>query len=112
MKNIFIATVLCAILLYSSGCAMMPGGIAPSTTPIEGRPYTVLGRKVETDSRVYLFGILPVSGPNTIRDAVESATKSKGGDAMINVTVETYGQYWILFTRFTTRVEGDVIRFD
>jgi len=91
---------------------MTPGGIAASTTPIEGRKYSNLGRVVKTDSRIYLLGFLPISDSNTTQDAIDLALKSRGGDAMINVTVESYTQWWILFSRFTTRVEGNVIRFE
>lgn len=95
-----------------AGCAMSPGGIAPSTTPLEGRKYRNMGRSVATDSRIYLLGILPVTGENSIRDAIEEAVDERRGDAMIGVTIEFYSQWWILFTRYTTRVEGDVIRFE
>jgi len=112
MKKFVVLTLALTVLVLAGGCAMMPGGIAASTTPIDGRAYTNLGRKVQTDSRIYLLGLIPVSGANTTRDAIDKAVRSKGGDAMINVSVETYGQYWVLFTRYTTRVEGDVIRFN
>ena len=97
--------------LLLSGCAMMPGGIAASNTPINGREYAKLGYARETDSRIYLLGLIPISGANTIRDAIQGAIDSKNGDALINITVETYSQDWILFSRYLTRVEGNVIRF-
>ena len=104
---------ICSVLLLAllSGCAMIPGGVAPSNIPLDGRSYTVIGPVKKTDSRVYLLGFLPVSGANTTRDAIEEAIRSRKGDAMINITVEAYSQYWIVFSRFVTRVEGDVIRF-
>ena len=111
MKSII--TVICTslVIILLSGCTMIPGGVAPSNTPINGRNYTELGYAKETDSRIYLLGLLPISGSNTIRDAIEEAIDSKHGDALINITVETYGQYWILWSRVATRVEGNVIRF-
>lgn len=111
MKSV--CTLICAslALILLSGCAIIPGGVAPSNTPINGRNYTELGYAKEIDSRTYLLGLLPISGPNTIRDAIQKAIDSKSGDALINITVETYGQYWILWSRVATRVEGNVIRF-
>ena len=103
---------LALIAVISSGCAMAPGGIAASTTPINGRSYTNIGRVKTTDSFICLLGILPVSSGNNTRDAIDKAVEKRGGDAMINVTIETYFQHWILFSRRTTRVEGNVIRFD
>lgn len=101
-------TLLLALL---SGCVMAPGGVASSNTPINGRTYKEVGFADRTDSRVYILGVLPISGANTIRDAINDAIESRDGDALINVSVESYSQWWILFTRHVTRVQGDVIRF-
>lgn len=94
-----------------AGCGTTPGGVAPSTTPLEGRNYTVIGKTVGTDSRIKLFGVLPISGSNTTRGGIESAQRRVGADALIDVTVDGYYQYWILFSRDITRVEGLGIRF-
>ncbi len=96
---------------FMAGCATMPGGVAPSSTPLEGRSYQVLGYTEATDSRICLFGIIPVSGHNSIRDAIQRAARKVGGDALIEVTAEGYSQYWLLFSRDVTRVEGIGIRF-
>lgn len=94
-----------------AGCATMPGGVAASSTPLEGRSYSILGYTESTDSRFCLFGIIPISRHNSIRDAIRSAAERAHGDALIEVTVEGYRQYWILFSRDVTRVEGIAIRF-
>jgi hypothetical protein len=99
------------VACFVTGCRTAPGGIAPSSTPLEGRSYTVLGYTESTDSRICLFGILPVSNHNSIRDAVEDAQKRVNADALIDVTVEGYSQYYIIFSRDVTRVEGIGIRF-
>lgn len=96
---------------FMAGCATMPGGVAPSNTPLEGRSYSILKRTSGTDSRICLFGIFPISGGNHIRDAINDATQRVNADALIEVTVEAYHQYWILFSRDVTRVEGIGIRF-
>lgn len=111
-RSLITITFTSFMLIYMSGCAMMPGGIAASTTPIQGRKYINLGNVSETDSRIYLLGFIPVTGANTTRDAIDSAVRSRRGDAMINVTVDSYSQWWILFSRYVTRIEGDVIRFE
>jgi hypothetical protein len=100
---------LACVLL--TGCATTPGGIAASSTPLEGRAYVTLGRTAATDSRICLFGIIPISSGNSMRAAVDEAARNKGGDALIDVTVEGSHQYWILFSRDITRVEGIAIRF-
>lgn len=95
-----------------TGCAHFPGGIAPSNTPLEGRKYTVLSHTEATDSRICLLGFLPVTSANSTRKAMDDAAIRAGGDALIDVIVEGYYQYWILFSRDVTRVEGTAIRFN
>jgi starvation-inducible outer membrane lipoprotein len=95
-----------------TGCATMPGGIAASSTPLEGRKYTVLERTTATSNCIRLFGIIPISGSNNTRSAVDKAARKVGGDALIDVTVEGFNQYWILFSRDVTYVEGIGIRFE
>lgn len=103
----FVGVAACLL----AGCATMPGGVAASSTPLEGRSYSILGYTEATDSRICLFGIIPISRHNSIRDAIRSAARRAGGDALIEVSVEGYRQYWILFSRDVTRVEGIAIRF-
>jgi hypothetical protein len=104
--------VFALTMAFLAGCAHMPGGIAPSTTPIEGREYRVVGRAGATDSHILLFGILPIRGSNSIRDAVNAAIAKYGADALIDVTVESYSQFWLILTRNVIRVEGLAIRFE
>ena len=95
-----------------AGCAHFPGGLAASSTPLEGRKYTVLGHTEASDNFVLLLGILPVSSANTIRRAMDRACVKAGGDALIDVTVECHSEYWILFALQVTTVEGTAIRFN
>jgi hypothetical protein len=109
-----VARILLPVIAISllAGCIQSPGGIAPSNVPLEGRSYRVLGPTKSTDSAIRLFGILPVSGSNHIRAALDAAIRREGGDALINITVESYVQYFILFTRAVTAVHGTAIRFE
>ena len=43
---------------------------------------------------------------------LRKAVRQRGGDGMINVTVEASSSFWILFMKHSTTVEGDVIRFE
>lgn len=104
--------VLILGLLFLAACAHLPGGIASSNTPLEGRKYTVLGNTSASDCRVCLLGILPVTTHNSTRKAVAKAARRAEGDALIDVTVEWSYQYWILFSLDITRVEGVAIRFN
>ncbi len=103
-----------SVIIVSSlwGCINSPGGIAPSNIPLDGRSYRPVGQVASSDSSVRLFGILPVSGSNTIRQALDAAMRQRSADALIDITVESYTQYWILFTRHVTSVRGTAIQFE
>ena len=111
MKNISKIILLGSASVFFAGCAHVPGGIAPSTTPIEGRAYDVLGDVKGTSSRVLLLGLLPISGPNTIQGAVNDAKNQMNADALIEVTAEAYNSFWIFWANNTTVVRGKAIRF-
>ncbi|HDL08260.1 MAG TPA: hypothetical protein ENG35_05925 [Desulfobacteraceae bacterium] len=108
--KLFFAVVVLP-LVVTVGCAHMPGGIAPSSTPLEGKTYVELGEATGTDSAVYLFGLIPITGSNTTPDALSDALASSNGDALINVTVESYCQYFFIVSRVVTTVHGNAIKF-
>ena len=100
------------VLSLLSGCINSPGGIAPSNIPLEGRHYRVVGETASSSSSIWLFGLLPVSSPNSIRAALDAAMRKRSADALIDITVERYTQYWILFVRHVTSVRGLAIQFE
>ena len=108
LRNVVLAVLA---LSLTAGCVTNPGGIAPSTTPLAGKEYRVLGEVEGTDTRVYLFGILPLTGANTTQEAVNDALASKGGDALLDVTVDYNWEFWFFITRSETMVRGKAIRF-
>ena len=99
------------VLTLTAGCVNRPGGIAASTTPLNNQEYQVLGNVEGTDTHFALLGILPLTGANTTQEAVEDALTSKGADALLDVTVDFHWEYWILFSRSVTAVQGNAIRF-
>jgi len=107
--RLLMATAFAAVL---SGCLHHPGGIAPSNVPINGRTYQVLGEVTGTDSAIRVFGVIPVTGSNTVREALDDAMRKQDADALINITVESYQHFWILFIRHITSVHGTAIKFD
>ncbi len=109
-----VARILVSVFIVSllSGCINAPGGIAPSNIPLDGIDYRSVGQVASSDSCIRLFGFLPVSGSNTIRQAMDAAIRQRSADALIDITVESYVQYWILFTRHVTSVRGTAIQFE
>ncbi|MBU0478312.1 hypothetical protein KKC91_07065 [bacterium] len=104
--------LLGSVCFLLAGCACVPGGISASSTPLNNKPYHTLGYTSATDSRFLILGFIPVTGSNSTRDALNEAIKDAGADALIDVTVEAYGQWFILFSRVVTKVEGIGIRFE
>jgi hypothetical protein len=110
----FITRILLGIVVVSllGGCVRSPGGVAPSNIPLEGRSYRTLGETSSTDSSIWILGILPVTGSNTIRASLDAAMRKKSADALIDITVESYWQFWLLFIRHVTYVRGTAIQFE
>ena len=104
--------VLSVLLATFVGCACKPGGIAASNIPIEGRKFRVIGDTSATDNCVRLFGCIPLSGANVLRTALDRAIRKRQADALINITVDSYHQNWIIFTRTATSVHGQAIKFE
>ncbi len=90
-----------------SGCSHYSGGIAASTTPLTLGSYQTLGHVEGKDCVYSLLGIIPLSGGNETRKAIQDAISQKeGATALIEVTSDTYAQSYILFGRTCTQVHG------
>lgn len=111
-KGLMVVFFSVAVITMVAGCAHSPGGVASSTTPIEGRSYTRIGPAKATDSYVLLFNFIPIKGSNSTATAIEAAKRSKGADALIEVTVDSYFQWWIILSRSVIEVRGTAIRFE
>jgi len=93
------------------GCMRTPGGIAESTTPVEGRAYKVIGEASGAVTQYHILGIIPTGEGVRLKAAVEDAKKKAGADALIDVTVDSYQKYFVLFSTTTTEVHGKAIQF-
>jgi hypothetical protein len=93
--------------LFLAGCIHHPGGVAPSTKPLAPGGYTELG-KVEGEDCVYhLLGFIPLTNGNELKDAIADALRKRPlAEALVEVTVDGYWQYFILFSRACTQVQG------
>jgi hypothetical protein len=114
MRKVFaksgILLSLVFMLLTFSSCIHNPGGIAASSTPIDGRKYDNLGASIGTDRVIYILGI-PVTSSNSLQAARNEAIDNKNGDALINVTASGYLHFYLVFWTYTSSVQGDVIKF-
>lgn len=105
----WIVVVLLATVV-TTGCMHQPGGIAPATKPLAPGGYTELGKVRGQDCVYHLLGLIPVTGGNEMRNAIEDALRTKPlADALVEVTVDGYYQYFILFSRACTQVYGTAV---
>lgn len=96
-----------ALALFTAGCMHRPGGIAPSTKPLAPGGYTELGKVRGQDCVYQILGLIPITGGNEMRNAVDDALRMKPlADALVEVTVDGYYQHFILFSRACTQVYG------
>jgi hypothetical protein len=92
-----------------SACVIRRAG-SPQQHSLDGKSYRVVwGRS--TDIAIRLFGLIPVSGSNTTQEALDAAIRASAV-TLIDITVEYYAQYWIVFTRHVTAVRGMAIKFE
>jgi hypothetical protein len=111
LKMFGIVISLLIIATVFSSCIHTPGGIAPSTTPINGRSYEVLGTSIGTNRVVYVLGI-PFTSSNSFTAARDEAINRKGGDALIDVTTSGFMHFYVVVWTYTTSVQGIAIKFD
>ncbi len=92
------------------GCVRSPGGVSPSNIPLQQDGYRVLGPVEAADCKFNLLGIIPISGGNNLNDAVDEAMNERNGaDALINISVETVGKYFILWSQGCTIVRATAV---
>jgi hypothetical protein len=104
-----LALLLVPVLV--AGCMHATGGVAPSNVPLEPGTYVELGPVHGDDCLYALLGILPLSGGNETRRAVEEALAARAGaTALVNVTSDTFHQFWLILSRHCTEVHAIAVR--
>lgn len=100
--------LLCLVMM--AGCIRSPIAMMPSSKPLSQGNYTELGPVEETDCLWYLFGVFPISSGNNFQDALNDATRQRNGDALVQVTAETYYQNFLVVARYCTIVQGIAVK--
>lgn len=103
-----IIACLCVGLL-ATACTT-PGAVAPSTMPVTGK-YVELGPFEESESCGYVFLFLPVGSPDHIADMIDALVKSRGGDALIEVTSSSSTAWFLLGGSNCVQVRGKIVKF-
>jgi len=98
-----------SLCLLFAGCTT-PGAVAPSTMPVTGK-YVELGPFEESESCGYIFFVVPVGSPDHIADMIDALVKSRGGDALIDVTSSSSTSWFLLGGSNCVQVRGKVVKF-
>ena len=104
--------ILATLALGSTliGCSHTSGGIAASNIPLEPGSYRILGEAKGGDCQYKLLGIIPISGGNQTYSALEDAlTDVPNTTALVQISSDTYSQYWILWSNHCTQVHGTAV---
>ena len=103
---------LAAVLLSGTlGCIHTPVAMSASTKPLAPDGYQELGPVVESDCAWALFGLIPITGPNSMQAATNDAiARKRGADALIQVTAETFYAHYIVVDRRCTKISGIAVK--
>ncbi len=107
LRKIFTTLAIGSTLI---GCAHTSGGIAASNVPLQPDSYRTLGKAKGTDCQYKLLGIIPISSGNETHTALESAlTDIPNTTALVQITSDTYSEYWILWSNHCTQVHATAV---
>ncbi|MDC9728545.1 MAG: hypothetical protein PSN04_04345 [Methyloprofundus sp.] len=99
------------VLSFLTACAHIPGGVSASNIPLAPNSYTILEEVEGNDCYYSLLGLIPLTDGNESKDALEDALiQVPETDALIQITADSYFQYWILWSNTCTQVRGTAVR--
>ena len=100
-----------AVVALLAGCGHVTGGVAPSNIPLAVNSYIELGQALGEDCHYNILGIIPANKGNETKDALAEALKVyPDTTALINITADTYGMHFILFSKICTQVHGTAVK--
>ena len=110
MMRLLRAAIL-ALLPTLTGCFHTAVAIAPSSEPLAPGSYDKLGSVSGQDCLWKLFGLIPFTTGNTLGGAMGDAIAENGAaDALVQVTADSFTQYWIVVSRECTQVDGIAVK--
>ncbi len=104
---------LCAVALVGlmlAGCVSMPLNMNTPPNQQEGKDYTVLGEGEGSSVGIMLFQFIPINQNQRFEKAYEEAVKSKGGDRLLNPTIEEQWFWAWVLNGYIFKVKGTVVK--
>lgn len=101
---------LYTVLAVLSVACTTPGAVAPSTMPVTGK-YVELGPAEESSSCGYTVFFIPLGAPKPVSVLIEELVRSRGGDALIEVSSSSSSAFYLLGMSNCLQVRGKVVKF-
>ena len=95
-------------LLLMTACTT-PGAVAPSTIPL-GTNYVELGGKETSSSCGYTLLIIPIKFSQPVSDVIQEMISSRGGDALVEVSSQSWTTWYLLGWANCFEVTGKVVK--
>ena len=95
-------------LLLMTACTT-PGAVAPSTIPL-GTNYVELGGKETSSSCGYTLLIIPIKFSQPVSDVIQEMISSRGGDALVEVSSQSWTTWYLLGWANCFEITGKVVR--
>jgi hypothetical protein len=105
-----IGLAACALTAGLVSACSTPGAIAPSTIPVPSK-YVELGAAEESSSCGFMILVVPLKNPKPVADVIDDMIKSRGGDALIEVSSKSSFSTFLLFTTSCVEIRGKVVKF-
>lgn len=99
---------LIALAALAWGCTGVPYKLA--TVEPDLTKYEVLGHASARGRGFMILNVIPVNQNNKIERAVETAIHSKGGDELINISVQETWFWAYVMNSYAVEVQGTVIK--
>lgn len=93
---------------WMTGCAA-PGAVASSTLPV-GDQFVELGQHEEASSCGYTLLTIPLKNPTPLSEVIDEMVKTRGGDALIEVTSYSSQAFYLLGMSNCIAVQGKVVK--
>lgn len=107
MKHLLFASL---VVLALAGCVSMPVNMGSPPNLQEGKDYTVLGEGEGSSVGIMLFNVIPINQNDRFQKAYEEAVKSKGGDRLMNPTIEERWFWAWVLNGYIFKVKGTVVK--
>lgn len=107
LKFVALCVAVTAATVIMSGCST-PGAIAPATMPATGK-FVALSGQEEGSSCGYTVLFIPIKNPKPLSAVIDDLVKSRGGEALIEVTSNSKTVFYLLGVSNCVEVRGKVV---